>query len=418
VPSPLRLAAAIVLCAGWIIGARICMRLPMPWRSRLFALLNVGTVASLLYLQLTLHPKLFALYLAILVVHHALVRRFAASKGSLPWLAFALPIAFLVTLKYLPVLSPSSSLFGVAAPQLGLYFIGVSYMAFRLSQLVLEVRNGVAPMPDLATYLGFAFFIPTIAVGPISPYHLYWRSLVEPDSTATPPGRLATRIVIGATKYLFLAHLCNRLSYRGLLLDGHPHGALDLTVSAFAYYLYLYCNFSGFCDLAIGAAGLAGIRVAENFDHPLSARNVREFWNRWHITLSTYMRDVLFTPLSKAGARALGPRYTDHVIALVTMLVFLVVGVWHGVGWGFFIFGALHGAGVVANHYYGLALVRLLGKPRVRAYRESATARAVAVIATQAYVAATFFFFANDGVSIRRIVAALLLRSSLYDPVF
>ena len=99
------------------------------------------------------------------------------------------------------------------------------------------------------------------------------------------------------------------------------------------YYLYLYCNFSGYCDMAIGAAGLIGIPVAENFNNPFAARNVKDFWNRWHITLSSYMRDVVFAPLSKNLVRAMGPAYANHAIALTITVVFLLVGVWHGVGW-------------------------------------------------------------------------------------
>ena len=412
-PSPLRLAGAIALCLVWLGGGWICLRLAPPWRARAFALLNIGTVAALLFADLTLHPALFAAYLAMLIVHFYVLRRLASSRGW--WIAFLLPIVYLVAIKLAPFVFPSLTVFGVAVPRLGLYFIGISYMAFRLAYLVLEVRNGVAPAPDLATYLAFAFFVPTIAVGPISRYHRFQQSLEKP---APLPGRALMRIVVGAAKYLFLAHVINRLSYRGLLLDGHPHGALDLAVAAFAYYLYLYCNFSGFCDLAIGAAGLLGLGVDENFDQPLAARNVKEFWNRWHITLSTWMRDVLFTPLSKAGVRLVGPRYANHAIALAIVVVFLTVGVWHGIGWGFLLFGALHAAGVVANHYYGLLLKQLLGKRRLRAYLDSRLVHAAAVATTQLYVAATFFFFANDAASVAKIMAALLLRSSLYDPTF
>jgi D-alanyl-lipoteichoic acid acyltransferase DltB (MBOAT superfamily) len=408
-PSPLRFAAAIAVLMGWVAAGWVCLRLPLRWRASLFALLNIGTVAALSWLALSLHPTLFAAYLAMLIVHYYLVRHFAAPH---PWLVFSVPIAYLVLLKYVAFVFPSLRLLGVPAPLLGSCFIGLSYMAFRLSHLVIEVRNGVVPMPDLAAYLGYAFFVPTILVGPISPYHLHQQSLQSPES---PVGRALMRIVVGATKYIFLAHLADRLSFRGLMLDGHPHGWLDLAVAAVAYYLYLYCNFSGFCDLAIGAAGLAGIRVAENFDNPLAARNVKEFWNRWHITLSIWMRDVMFTPLSKAGARVVGP---SHAIAIATVIVFVTVGVWHGVGWGFFLFGVLHAAGVVCAHYYGLVLKEILGKKGMRAYLDSLPVRGMAIFATQHYVAATFFFFANDGVTMRRILAAVTLRSSFYDPTF
>ena len=116
------------------------------------------------------------------------------------------------------------------------------------------------------------------------------------------------RVLVGAVKFKFFGPLLNQLTYSGLLLDGHPHLWVDLPIAAVAYYLYLYCNFSGFCDIAIGGAGLMGIPVAENFANPFAARNMKDYWNRWHITLSLYMRDVVFSPLSKALVRSFRTR--------------------------------------------------------------------------------------------------------------
>lgn len=225
------------------------------------------------------------------------------------------------------------------------------------------------------------------------------------------------RVVVGLAKYLFLAQLVNRLGYTGFLLDGHPHSMMDLGIAVAAFYVYLYCNFSGFCDLAIGAGGLVGIAIAENFANPFAARNVREFWNQWHITLSTYMRDMVFTPLSKRIVALAGPRSVPHAIAAAIAVVFLLVGVWHGTGWNFVLFGALHALAVVGNHYYTLGLKELLGKKRFKAYVESRLVRALAVAATWCFVAGSLFFFANDRPHADRIVAALTLRSALYDPV-
>ena len=124
-------------------------------------------------------------------------------------------------------------------------------MAFRLSHLVLEVRNGVAPPPTLSEYLSFALFVPTLAVGPINPYSVFRESLYKRDRSVTPLGKSALRVLVGVTKYLFLASLLEQLSYTGLLLDGHPHPRIDVAVAAVAFYLYLYLNFSGYCDMAI-----------------------------------------------------------------------------------------------------------------------------------------------------------------------
>ncbi|MGH9959752.1 MAG: MBOAT family O-acyltransferase, partial [Pyrinomonadaceae bacterium] len=260
-------------------------------------------------------------YLVLIGVHFLAMRLFSGREGWLPWLAFFSPIIALIIIKYLPLVwEPLVQPFKLS----GEAFVGISYMSLRLSYLVLEVRNHVVEKPGFWQYLGFSFFVPTFVVGPINPYSVHERSLRRTDREVTPKGRAALRIIVGAAKFQVLAPLFNQLSYSGLILDSHPHPPSDLVVAAVSYYLFLYCNFAGFCDMAIGVAGLLGIHERENFQNPLAARNVRDFWNRWHITLSDYMRDVVFTPLSKFLAGRFGIP-TDHAVALAILAVFLLV---------------------------------------------------------------------------------------------
>jgi D-alanyl-lipoteichoic acid acyltransferase DltB (MBOAT superfamily) len=210
-------------------------------------------------------------------------------------------------------------------------------------------------------------------------------------------------VLVGAVKYAFFGPLLNQLTYTGLLLDGHPHLLVDLPIAAVAYYLYLYCNFSGFCDIAIGGAGLMRFAVAENFANPFAARNVGEFWNRWHITLSQFMREVVFSPLSKALVQAFGPAQANHAIALAILVVFLLVGVWHGAGWNYLMFGVAHALGVGANHYYTIGLKKWLKKETYAAYNRSRTIHAMAVTLTFIYVTFSYFAFANDWDAMKNI---------------
>ncbi len=207
-------------------------------------------------------------------------------------------------------------------------------------------------------------------------------------------------------KYLLLAVLCHQLDY-GLLLDNHYHPYVDLPIAVIFYYLYLYLNFSGFCDMAIGAAGLIGIPVVENFNNPFAARNMREFWNRWHITLSQWMRDVVFAPLSKFLVRRFGPAYANHAIALTIFVVFLLIGIWHGVGWNYAAFGVAQAIGVVTVHYYTLFLKKKLGRDGFKAYNENPWIKAVAITITFCYYAATLFLFANTFAQMKEIFACL-----------
>ncbi|MBI3882118.1 MAG: hypothetical protein HY301_18920 [Verrucomicrobia bacterium] len=399
-------ATAYVLLGRWLVRAR--------WRGRApaFAVLNLAAVIGLTFQQS--NPKFMMLYVALVCGQYVALRWWATRAGWLPWLAFLMPIAALAVVRYVPVgvwAAMSAGLrekiredshFNFAA-----HFVGLSYLAFRTSQLVLEVRNGVVKRPGFWEYLGFAFFAPTLSVGPISPYRQHVRAFGETDRPQIPVGRALLRVLVGAVKFKFFGALLLQLTYSVLLLDGHPHHWVDLPVAVVAYYLYLYCNFSGFCDLAIGGAGLMGIAVAENFDRPFAARNVKDFWNRWHLTLSQYMREVVFSPLSKALVRAFGPTRANHAIALTIVVVFLLVGVWHGVGWNYAAFGAAHALGVVANHYYTIALKKWLGRERFVAYNQSRAIQAAAVALTFCYVAASLFLFANDSTAMKSIFDAL-----------
>lgn len=383
-------------------------------RISLFALVNIGsfiwltllakhhewentTIFSLGTEAIVRHISLIGFYVLMITIGYFLMRAFAKREGLFPWLAFFYPILLLVLVKYL------HSFWNKLLDRINLEdwiitatIIGISYMAFRLSYLVLEVRNSLVEMPTLGEYLGFAFFVPTILVGPINPYSIHQRSIESIEEANIPNGRALLRIIVGFTKYFFLANLANQLSYSGIFMDGRPHGLFDLGVAIVFYYFYLYLNFSGICDIAIGVASLIGIRVKENFDNPFIAKNVKEFWNRWHITLSEYTRDVIFAPLSKSLIKKLGAKYTNVSIALTILVVFVVIGIWHGVGWQFVIFGVIHAVGVIANHYYTSWLKRRLGKEKYRVYNENSYVNAAATILTFFYVAASFGVFANN----------------------
>jgi D-alanyl-lipoteichoic acid acyltransferase DltB (MBOAT superfamily) len=159
--------------------------------------------------------------------------------------------------------------------------------------------------------------------------------------------------------------------------------------------------------MVIGTSGLLGIEVAENFDRPFMSRNFQEFWTRWHITLSTWIRDIVFTPLSKAMMRRFGPKSANHVIAASILISFLLVGVWHGRGLNFLVFGALQGAGLVTVHYYTVWLKRKLGKDKFSGYRKNKFIQAIATGMTFTYFSLTLFFFANSWDQMRMISDAL-----------
>jgi D-alanyl-lipoteichoic acid acyltransferase DltB (MBOAT superfamily) len=391
--------------AGYVLSARLILfYFRGVIRDILFALLNIPPFFAVF------HNQRFAglVYFLLVVFCYAALRLFSTGDGWRPWLAFFSPIAALIFARY--IFPPAYVAFG-RLPVIALYgvpqLIGFSYLAFRNSHLVLEIRNGVVKRPGFWGYMGYSFFLPTMFVGPINPYSNFRRALSD-TPPAIPVGRSALRLMVGLVKFEFLGNILNRLTYDGLLRDDHYHSRIDLPIAVVCYYLYLYCNFSGFCDIAIGLAGLIGIPVAENFQNPFSARNVKDFWNRWHITLSQYMRDVVFAPLSKSLVRLFGLANANHAIALTIFLVFLLIGIWHGVGWNYAAFGAIHGLGVAANHYYTIALKKWLGRDGFKAYNSNRWIHAGAVCLTFCYVAASLFFFANTFPQMKEIFKSLL----------
>jgi len=399
----LRLAAALLVYA---FACRFAIRsLGGIWREVVFAGLNIAALDRFLLQQ---SRVMLVLYLALVSCQYAMLRAFSEKKGWLPWLAFFAPIAALIFVRYTPDFAYAglARAPGMAWVSGGLALVGISYLAFRCSRLVLEVRNGTVKKPNFPEYLNFALFLPTMPVGPINTYENYRRGF-QPQPYDVPIGRAALRILVGLVKYQFLGGLCNQLGYSALLRDDHPHPWMDLPVAMGFYYLFLYCNFSGFCDMAIGAAALIGIPVPENFDNPFAARNVKDFWNRWHITLSTWMRDVVFSPLSKYLVGKFGIALANHAIALTIVIVFLLVGIWHGVGWNFAAYGAVHALGVVANHYYTIFLKKKLGREGMKAYNENQWIHSAAVGLTFCYCAASLIFFANTFPQMKEIFLTL-----------
>jgi len=192
-----------------------------------------------------------------------------------------------------------------------------------------------------------------------------------------------------------------------LLRDGHPHTSIDLIVSVLIFPLYLYLNFSGYCDMVIGVSGLLGIQVAENFDQPFLSRNFQEFWTRWHITLSLWIRDLVFTPLSKAIIRRFGPKSANHAIAFSIFVAFILVGLWHGKGMNFLIFGILQGIGLATVYYYTVFLKQTLGRKGFAAYRQNRFIRWAGVVMTYCYFAMTLIFFANTWPQIGTLLHSL-----------
>lgn len=269
------------------------------------------------------------------------------------WLAFGtvLALATLVTYKYTGFLVANATdllaRLGVSTswkvPEVELP-VGVSFFVFHAISLMVDVYRGNVSQPVVALdCMLYVAFFPQLVAGPVVRASDFLPQIARgPSAQLLQAGGGVALILRGLFKKVVLA------SHLGLLLaDPVFESPADFSgpqvlLGVYAYAGQIYCDFSGYTDIAIGAARLLGYRFAENFDAPYRSLSIQEFWRRWHISLSSFLRDYLYVPLG--GSRA-GVWATRRNL-LVTMLL---GGLWHGASWTFIWWGALHGVALVVN---------------------------------------------------------------------
>ncbi len=390
----------IALVSAYIVLSRLCLVIKRnDFKYFYFAVCNLFIVLLLYTTNSIRSNAVFLLYIFIILFDYYLIKLFYQKEKFFYLIPFLFPIFLLIVVKYLMPFIEFKYRFAT--------FLGISYMTLRLSYLVVELRNESVKFPTLFEFLSFTFFFPTIIIGPISTFNTFSKSFIQKTESKRVLWDSFVRIFIGLGKYSILSQVFHRFTFEGMWYDGYMHTPFDFLTSCVFYYLYLYCNFSGFCDMMIGISKLAGIQVQENFNAPLTARNIKDFWNRWHITLSQYVRDVLFTPLSKQLVAFFGPKSVNHVIAGVSLIVFLMVGIWHGYGLNFILFGLFHAVGLIINNYYA-ALLRNYFPKAVVTYNKNRLIKILSTCLTFVFVSLSFFFFENDYTAIKNILSLLV----------
>lgn len=223
--------------------------------------------------------------------------------------------------------------------------LGISFYTFTQIAYLVDTAEGKAQQFGFFNYLLFVTYFPHLLAGPI----IHHKSVMPQFQAASTFRPSAPNIAVGLT--IFAIGLAKKVLLADALIDGvHPvfSGAqapllYDAWAGTLAYTLQLYFDFSGYCDMAIGLSLIFGVRLPLNFNSPYKAVSIIDFWRRWHMTLSTFLRDYLYIPL---GGNRKGP--TRRYINLY--LTMLLGGLWHGAGWTFVIWGALHGGYLIVNH--------------------------------------------------------------------
>lgn len=263
----------------------------------------------------------------------ALAAAITANLGALAWFKY---YGFLVT-------SVASALAGVGVhvdlPLLQVVLpVGISFFTFHALSYVIDVYRGVLRPATLQDFTLYLAFFPHLVAGPIVRAKDFLPQLRHPrDPRRVDGSRAFWLITAGLFKKVVIANLLATRLVDPVFANPGLYSAPDVLAAIYGYAVQIYADFSGYTDIAIGCALLLGFQFPQNFDRPYTAVSLQEFWRRWHITLSSWLRDYLYIPLG--GSRGSEAKTTRNL--LVTMLL---GGLWHGAAWTFVVWGAIHGA--------------------------------------------------------------------------
>ena len=224
--------------------------------------------------------------------------------------------------------------------------VGISFFTFQAISYTVDVKRGlIAPARLIDTTIYLSFF-PHLVAGPIVRAREFLPQLArprDPEHVAVSAG--LTLIGMGLVKKVVIADYLGRTAVDPVFAVPQAYHAPDVLLASYAYAAQIYCDFSGYTDIAIGLALLMGFVFPQNFNSPYRATGFRDFWRRWHMTLSRFLRDFLYIPLG--GNR--GSRLMTYRNLMITMVL---GGLWHGAAWTFVIWGAFHGGCLVAEHLW------------------------------------------------------------------
>ncbi len=382
------------------------------WRSM------VLFVASVVFLGLLSHDPIAFLPLAgFLLLGYALLLLIERGwSRAMAWCILAVILVYVWLKKY--TFLPESAFLHYP------YFtLGLSYIFFRVLHLIIESGDGTEKRHiGLGAYLLYTINFTTFVSGPIQRYDEFAQDQFAAEPIVLGPrtiGLQVERIIRGFFKVNVLAMIFQALQQDALAQMSQPlplnlklFSALRLTV---LYPLFLYANFSGYIDIVIALARLMRVRLPENFDRPFSASSVLDFWNRWHITLSTWLKTYVYNPLLLTLMRRISSLKLQAFLGVFCFFVtFFLVGVWHGRTSEFVFFGVLTGGGMSINKLWQMGLTRAMGR---KGYRELAKNPAYAAFGRGLnfiWFAFTLFWFWGSWRQIENVFAALSAVEWLY----
>lgn len=258
-----------------------------------------------------------------------------------------LNVAILAIFKYFSILSDCIRSILHSGLELSLIFpLGISFLTFQQIAYLVDCYRGTVPAHTFSDYLLFATFFPKVAQGPIIYHNEFFPQLQNADRSISfdNMAKGLYSFSIGLSKKVLLAELLGKIVDFG---HGSIHSlnSLEAVLTIFAYTFQLYFDFSGYCDMACGISLLFNIELPQNFNSPYKALSIDDFWKRWHITLTRFLTKYVYIPLG-GNRKGIVRTYVNILI------VFLISGIWHGVGLPFLFWGLLHGLAQILSRIF------------------------------------------------------------------
>ncbi len=272
---------------------------------------------------------------------------------------------------------------------------GISFFTFETMSYTIDVwRRRIEPTRRYLDYLLFVCFFPHLVAGPIvRPNQMLPQLAAAPRYDADSQARGLLRIATGLFKKVLIGDYLAQAIVERVFGTPERFTALEALLAVYAYAVQIYADFSGYTDIAIGSAALFGYNLPENFDAPYLATSLQDFWHRWHMSLSTWLRDYLYKPLG--GSRR--GRARTYVNLMLTMVL---GGLWHGASWNFVVWGALHGTALAATRMWQRRHRPMTGR----------AARLLATTATFHFVCLAWVFFRAPTLSHAALALETLVR--------
>ncbi|WP_157455551.1 D-alanyl-lipoteichoic acid biosynthesis protein DltB [Carnobacterium maltaromaticum] len=235
-----------------------------------------------------------------------------------------------------------------------LAFLGISYLTFKAVQMVMEIRDGLIKEFDPKMFLQFLLFFPTISAGPIDRYRRFEKDFKQPPVKEEYIDLISKgiwMIMLGSLYKFIIAHYIGTFAvpYTEKLALDVGGFSISLLMYMYSYSLNLFFDFAGYSLFAVGVSYLMGIQTPINFNKPFSSPNLKEFWNRWHMSLSFWFRDYVFMRMvfTLMKKKIFKSRITVSNIGYMTL--FLLMGIWHGLTWFYIAYGLFHGVAMCIN---------------------------------------------------------------------